>query len=209
MKKTMISISFILAILGGSTLLAIQPEILQGTEKELQIDTDNNIVVLKVVTNKLTEIRIIIMSSITNMPHSELVFERGDEVQNINIGEGFSVKTLITAKNANICYALIERHYKANGRRRVTDEKLISIQLPKENQPLDSSVINTIFNMDDLDTENGRSWVSDLKDVSADGRRLLVEKSEPHKLNNSTTTWEYKIMIFDVPQKTFSDLDWK
>ncbi len=210
MKKILFNISIICSFIWANALFAEQPTNLKDIEQELQINMSDNVAVTEIITNTFTDIKMMIVSSLslTNMT-CEVVLERGGEREKLNVGEGVSVKDLLTATQTNTAYALIEKHHKTAHGFGSSHEKLISIQLPKENQPLDSAVISTIFNKNDLETEQGHAWISDLKNVSADGRRLLVEKGEPHKLSSSTTTWEYKIMIFDVPTKKFTDLDWK
>jgi len=210
MKKTLFNIRIICSFIWASALFAEQPTNSKDIEQELQINVSDNVAVTEIITNKFTHIKMLVTSSLslTNMTR-EVVLERGGEREKLNVGEGFSVKDLLTATQTNTAYALIEKHHKTAHGFGSSHEKLISIQLPKENQPLDSVVISTIFNKNDLEMEQGHAWISDLKDVSDDGSRLLVEKGEPHKLSSSTTTWEYKTVILDVPAKVFTDLDWE
>lgn len=196
-----VGVVFFLWVWRSTFLRAEKPKDSQMLEQML-LSGDTRI--MKTVTNTFTGIKIHLKDEMRT-PRSELVICRGSESVKLDIDTDVDISGLVTANKTNLAYALVCHYSEFDDGYGISPDKLISIRLPQDGHPLSSVDISTVISMDDLNRGEG---IGEIKDVSEDGKRLLVERSVPHRLSSTRTTYEYRVMIFDVLKKTFEELNW-
>ena len=82
-------------------------------------------------------------------------------------------------------------------------DRLVELILPMQEEPLEEAKLKTILTMSDLDTDGGRSWISKLMEVSADGRYLKVKRAYPTKTGDLSWRYDHKIVIYDINKSEF------
>lgn len=177
-----VGVVFFLWVWRSVFLCAKKPKGSQVLEQMLQSD---DTIIMKTVTNRFTGVKVHLKKAMLT-PRSELVISRGRESLELDAGEDVDISHLVTASQTNLAYTLTSKHHEYGS----SDEKLIVIKLPQKDRSLSAVDINTVIHMDKLNSDEGRVWIREIKDVSNDGKRLLIERSVPHRVSSTRTTYE-------------------
>ncbi len=107
----------------------------------------------------------------------------------------------IVPSNTNLAFVVV----KNKDGRGYSSASLTRLILPRSTQDLSSVEVKTLFTMDSLDVDLGKSWIESIDGVTADGRMLLLSRSFPHAFPSGHTVQRNKAVIYDVEKQKFID----
>ena len=116
---------------------------------------------------------------------------------------------LHVCSETNKAFALIRTWQKSKNGWSGDIKRLVEITLPLPHDPLTEVKTRTLVEMKDLESEEGRSWISEIESVSPDGKTLLVRRAIPHKTGEHSTSWTYETFYMDVATGDLKPIGWK
>lgn len=139
----------------------------------------------------------------------QLFLLRDKEEFSIILASGEDLDDVRVCSETNKAFGLMRIREKRGDRWREDIKSIVEMTLPLPDEPLSAVEIRTLVEMDDLETAEGRSWISEIEDVSPDGKTLLVRRAIPHKVNEHTTSWAHETFYMDVATGNFRKIGWE
>ncbi len=85
--------------------------------------------------------------------------------------------------------------------------RLIKVSLPYSSASLDSFTIETLIEMESLENEHGRSWVTAIKGSTPDGKMLMLSRAMPDvPTSDSKESWRVVLTTYDMDTLQFGDV---
>ncbi len=107
----------------------------------------------------------------------------------------------IVPSKTNLAFVVV----KTKDGRGYSSASLTKLILPRGTQDLSSVLVETLFTMDSLNVDLGKSWIESIDGVTADGRMLLLSRSFTHAFPSGHTVQRSKAVIYDVEKQKFID----